>query len=191
MRMRGGFVVTAIYIGAAVCAGASAGSAGAQEKYQVPPKGIVDLVDVLPTPAVSVSPAAKGASAKWAADPAALGAAADFRSRAPELRLAGLRFNPKDEWAEPRALRDGHEPEGAAGRERNSGHRVARHAENAVWRSGRRTDKNRVCEYQRRKRRRGAHAVDRRCRGGARAASEGRAAERACSAGRAMSRASG
>jgi dipeptidyl aminopeptidase/acylaminoacyl peptidase len=64
-------------------------------KYQVPPRGIVDLVDVLPTPAVSLSPAGAPGASRWVLiqDLSGLPPIADLAQ--PELRLAGLRFNPR------------------------------------------------------------------------------------------------
>lgn len=62
----------------------------AQENgYKVPPKAIVDLVDVPPTPAVRVSP-----GGKWLLllDQASMPSIAELAQ--PELRLAGLRINP-------------------------------------------------------------------------------------------------
>jgi dipeptidyl aminopeptidase/acylaminoacyl peptidase len=71
--------------------------ARAQEdlKYQTPPKGIVDLVDVLPTPSVAPSPAGASVGARWLLiqDLSGLPPIADLAQ--PELRLAGLRFNPR------------------------------------------------------------------------------------------------
>ena len=70
--------------------------AGAQTdlKYQVPPKAIVDLVDTRPTPVVDVSPKDKDGR-QWLLleEISGLPAIADLAQ--PELRLAGLRFNPK------------------------------------------------------------------------------------------------
>lgn len=57
--------------------------------YKVPPKGIVDLVDVPPTPSVRVSP-----DGKWLLllEQASMPSIAELAQ--PELRLAGLRINP-------------------------------------------------------------------------------------------------
>jgi dipeptidyl aminopeptidase/acylaminoacyl peptidase len=61
-------------------------------KYQTPPKGVVDLVDVLPTPQVSVSP--EGSTRRLLIlEISGLPTVADLAQ--PELRLAGLRLNPK------------------------------------------------------------------------------------------------
>ena len=72
-------------------------SARAQEnlKYQVPPKGIVALVDVLPTPSVTLSPAGASDAPRWLLiqDLSGLPPISDLAQ--PELRLAGLRFNPR------------------------------------------------------------------------------------------------
>jgi dipeptidyl aminopeptidase/acylaminoacyl peptidase len=64
-------------------------------KYQVPPKAIVDLIDALPTPVVELSPAGKAGEKRWMLieQPSGLPTIADLAQ--PELRLAGLRFNPK------------------------------------------------------------------------------------------------
>jgi len=64
-------------------------------KYQQPPKPIVDLVDVLPTPAVSVSPSSRAATARWMLIQQISGLPPITDLAQPELRLAGLRFNPK------------------------------------------------------------------------------------------------
>jgi dipeptidyl aminopeptidase/acylaminoacyl peptidase len=64
-------------------------------KYQQPPKPIVDLVDVLPTPAVSVSPASPAATARWMLIQQISGLPSIADLAQPELRLAGVRFNPK------------------------------------------------------------------------------------------------
>jgi dipeptidyl aminopeptidase/acylaminoacyl peptidase len=63
-------------------------------QYQRPPQAIVDIVEALPTPGVELSPA--GASGKrWMLIEhfAGLPTVADLAQ--PELRLAGLRFNPR------------------------------------------------------------------------------------------------
>jgi len=63
-------------------------------KYHEPPKGIIDLVDVRPTPHVEVSPADQsGSRSLLIAAISGLPSIADLAQ--PELRLAGLRFNPK------------------------------------------------------------------------------------------------
>jgi dipeptidyl aminopeptidase/acylaminoacyl peptidase len=63
-------------------------------KYQLPPKAIIDLVDARPTPSVDVSPKDKD-SKQWLLieEISGLPSIADLAQ--PELRLAGLRFNPK------------------------------------------------------------------------------------------------
>jgi dipeptidyl aminopeptidase/acylaminoacyl peptidase len=63
-------------------------------KYQLPPKAIVDLVDTRPTPVVDVSPKDKDGR-QWLLieEISGLPSIADLAQ--PELRLAGLRFNPK------------------------------------------------------------------------------------------------
>ena len=68
--------------------------AQADLKYQLPPKAIVDLVDTRPTPVVDVSPKDKDGR-QWLLieEISGLPSIADLAQ--PELRLAGLRFNPK------------------------------------------------------------------------------------------------
>ncbi|HLZ52821.1 MAG TPA: prolyl oligopeptidase family serine peptidase [Candidatus Acidoferrum sp.] len=63
--------------------------------YQLPPKAIVDLVDAQPTPGVSLSPRGSASGKRWLLIEhfAGLPTIADLAQ--PELRLAGLRFNPK------------------------------------------------------------------------------------------------
>src|SRR5208282_2908827 len=62
--------------------------------YQKPPQAIINMVDVLPTPTVVLSPAVQGQK-RWMLieQYAGLPSIADLAQ--PELRLAGLRFNPK------------------------------------------------------------------------------------------------
>lgn len=68
--------------------------AQADLKYQKPPKGIIDLVDVLPTPTVVLSPATKSETRRILIEQySGLPSIADLAQ--PEVRLAGLRFNPK------------------------------------------------------------------------------------------------
>jgi dipeptidyl aminopeptidase/acylaminoacyl peptidase len=64
-------------------------------KYQQPPKAIVDIVDALPTPGVELSPEGNAGGKRWMLIEhfAGLPTIADLAQ--PELRLAGLRFNPK------------------------------------------------------------------------------------------------
>jgi dipeptidyl aminopeptidase/acylaminoacyl peptidase len=63
--------------------------------YQQPPKAIVDIVDALPTPGINLSPAGAASEKRWLLIEhfAGLPPIADLAQ--PELRLAGLRFNPK------------------------------------------------------------------------------------------------
>lgn len=63
--------------------------------YQLPPKAIVDLVDAQPTPGVGLSPRSSASGKRWLLIEhfAGLPTIADLAQ--PELRLAGLRFNPK------------------------------------------------------------------------------------------------
>lgn len=63
-------------------------------KYQVPPKEMVQLVDVRPTPNVDVSPA-DASGQRWLLIEAISGLPSIADLSQPELRLAGLRFNPK------------------------------------------------------------------------------------------------
>ena len=62
-------------------------------KYQLPPKAIVDLVDAKPTPGVKLSPAA--GEKRWLLIEHFAGLPTVAELAQPELRLAGLRFNPK------------------------------------------------------------------------------------------------
>jgi dipeptidyl aminopeptidase/acylaminoacyl peptidase len=63
-------------------------------KYQLPPKAIVDIVDAKPTPGVKLSPPAAGEKRLLLVEHfAGLPTIAELAR--PELRLAGLRFNPK------------------------------------------------------------------------------------------------
>ena len=64
-------------------------------KYQVPPKAIVDIVDALPTPGVELSPAGTGVEKRWMLIEHFSGLPTIAELAEPELRLAGLRFNPK------------------------------------------------------------------------------------------------
>ena len=62
--------------------------------YQQPPKAIADLLDAPPTPLVLVSPESKGAPRTLLIEqPGGLLTIADLAQ--PELRLAGLRWNPR------------------------------------------------------------------------------------------------
>jgi dipeptidyl aminopeptidase/acylaminoacyl peptidase len=72
----------------------STGRAQTNLKYQEPPKAIIDLVDARPTPEVDASPASKSGKRWLLIEPlSGLPSIADLAQ--PELRLAGLRFNPK------------------------------------------------------------------------------------------------
>ena len=63
-------------------------------KYQEPPKAIIDLVDTRPTPSVQVSPRdAEGGQWLLIEEISGLPSISDLAQ--PEMRLAGLRFNPK------------------------------------------------------------------------------------------------
>ena len=63
-------------------------------KYQEPPKAIVELVDVRPTPNVEISPG-EGSGNRWLLIEAISGLPSIADLAQPEFRLAGLRFNPK------------------------------------------------------------------------------------------------
>lgn len=63
-------------------------------KYQKPPQGIIDLVDVRPTPSVELSPG-DGVEGRWLLIEAISGLPSMNDLAQPELRLAGLRFNPR------------------------------------------------------------------------------------------------
>jgi dipeptidyl aminopeptidase/acylaminoacyl peptidase len=63
-------------------------------KYQEPPKAIVDLVDARLTPNVELSPG-DGVNGRWMLIEAISGFPSIADLAQPELRLAGLRFNPK------------------------------------------------------------------------------------------------
>jgi dipeptidyl aminopeptidase/acylaminoacyl peptidase len=64
-------------------------------KYQVPPKGIVEFVDTRPTPEVEISPFDRSAGKKWMLIEFVSGLPSIEELAQPELRLAGLRFNPR------------------------------------------------------------------------------------------------
>ncbi len=64
-------------------------------QYQQPPKAIVDIVDALPTPGVELSPAGGEAGKRWMLIEHFSGLPTIAELAQPELRLAGLRFNPK------------------------------------------------------------------------------------------------
>jgi dipeptidyl aminopeptidase/acylaminoacyl peptidase len=64
-------------------------------QYQQPPKAIVDIVDALPTPGVELSPAGDAAGKRWMLIEHFSGLPTIAELAQPELRLAGLRFNPK------------------------------------------------------------------------------------------------
>jgi dipeptidyl aminopeptidase/acylaminoacyl peptidase len=64
-------------------------------QYQQPPKAIVDIVDALPTPGVELSPAGGAAGKRWMLIEHFAGLPTIAELAQPELRLAGLRFNPR------------------------------------------------------------------------------------------------
>src|SRR5580658_10058378 len=63
-------------------------------KYQEPPNAIIDLVNARPTPTVEVSPRYRSGG-QWMLIEAISGLPSIADLAQPELRLAGLRFNPK------------------------------------------------------------------------------------------------
>src|SRR5271169_5845225 len=63
-------------------------------RYQQPPKAIVDIVDALPTPGVELSPAGGASGKRWMLIEHFSGLPTIADLAQPELRLAGLRFNP-------------------------------------------------------------------------------------------------
>ena len=63
-------------------------------KYQLPPKAIVDIVDAKPTPGVKLSPSSAGEK-RWLLIEHFAGLPTVAELARPELRLAGIRFNPK------------------------------------------------------------------------------------------------
>jgi len=64
-------------------------------QYQQPPKAMVDIVDALPTPGVELSPAGGAAGKRWMLIEHFSGLPTIADLAQPELRLAGLRFNPR------------------------------------------------------------------------------------------------
>src|SRR5271169_5264079 len=75
-------------------AGASSAVSSTDLKYQMPPAVMVKMVDAPPTPLLSLSPAgASGPRMILIKQSSSLPTIADLAE--PELRLAGLRFNPK------------------------------------------------------------------------------------------------
>jgi len=85
---------TALFAGSLIVS-ISAARAQTNLQYQLPPKAIVDIVDALPTPGVELSSAGAAKGTRWILIEhfAGLPTIADLAQ--PELRLAGLRFNPK------------------------------------------------------------------------------------------------
>jgi dipeptidyl aminopeptidase/acylaminoacyl peptidase len=74
---------------------ALAAAAGQGLKYQTPPKALADLVDVMPTPSVLLSPAGVPGAKRWMLIQQYSGLPSIADLAQPELRMAGLRFNPK------------------------------------------------------------------------------------------------
>jgi len=64
-------------------------------QYQRPPKAMVDIVDALPTPGIELSPARGAAGKRWMLIERFSGLPTIADLAQPELRLAGLRFNPR------------------------------------------------------------------------------------------------
>src|SRR5580692_3058220 len=100
MAARSKYFVNFLMLGAGLVASSSmvpVSSVRAQTnlQYQQPPKAIVDIVEALPTPGIALSPAGSTAGKRWMLIEhfAGLPTIADLAQ--PELRLAGLRFNPK------------------------------------------------------------------------------------------------
>jgi dipeptidyl aminopeptidase/acylaminoacyl peptidase len=90
-------MVSRTIIGPALLATFSLTSAAAQTnlKYQLPPKAIIDLVDTKPTPEVQLSPLAAQKAKRWMLIEYVSGLPSIADLAQPELRLAGLRFNPR------------------------------------------------------------------------------------------------
>ena len=89
------FAVVALAISAAVpLLSAQTDASSTDLKYQLPPEVMVKLIDAPPTPVISVSPAhGTGPRMVLIEQGSSLPTIADLAE--PELRLAGLRFNPK------------------------------------------------------------------------------------------------
>jgi dipeptidyl aminopeptidase/acylaminoacyl peptidase len=95
----------------------ASGFAQSSLKYQMPPKAIVDLVEVRPTPMAQISPG-DGVKGRWLLVEQISGLPPISDLAQPEYRLAGLRFNPKTNGPSRgrymtalslKALPDGHE----------------------------------------------------------------------------------
>jgi dipeptidyl aminopeptidase/acylaminoacyl peptidase len=88
------FVVVALAVCAAVPLLAQTDASSTDLKYQLPPEVMVKLIDAPPTPVISISPAhGTGPRMVLIEQGSSLPTIADLAE--PELRLAGLRFNPK------------------------------------------------------------------------------------------------
>src|SRR5579884_1018802 len=81
-----GFAVAAVFVCQA--------PAQTNIKYQLPPRAIADLIDVVPTPSVLPSPQQNGQT-RWILIEHYAGLPPIAELAQPELRLAGLRFNPR------------------------------------------------------------------------------------------------
>jgi hypothetical protein len=99
-RMPAALTRSALLVAAASLAVSSSfaqtGAASTDLKYQTPPEVMVKMVDALPTPAISLGPSnASGPRMMLIEQSSSLPTIADLAE--PELRLAGLRFNPRIE----------------------------------------------------------------------------------------------
>jgi hypothetical protein len=89
------FVLVALAASASLpCVLAQSGASSTDLKYQLPPAAMVKMVDAPPTPVISLSPP-RGTAPRMILieQGSSLPTIADLAE--PELRLAGLRFNPK------------------------------------------------------------------------------------------------
>ncbi len=84
------FRLTAVLL----CVALSGSRAQTSLQYQKPPQAIIDLVDTRPTPSVEVSPR-DSAGSQWLLIESVSGLPSVADLAQPELRLAGLRFNPR------------------------------------------------------------------------------------------------
>jgi dipeptidyl aminopeptidase/acylaminoacyl peptidase len=85
---------TLMYATALIALSVTPAAAQTNLRYQTPPKAIVDLVDTKPTPEVQLSPAAQQTK-RWMLIEYVSGLPSIADLAQPELRLAGLRFNPR------------------------------------------------------------------------------------------------
>jgi dipeptidyl aminopeptidase/acylaminoacyl peptidase len=94
-RLRGFLVCGAGFFSGLLVLSIPAAYAQKNLPYQQPPKAIVDIVDALPTPGVELSPASGTAGKRWMLIEHFAGLPTIAELAQPELRLAGLRFNPR------------------------------------------------------------------------------------------------